>query len=590
MSDDAEPQGFRTNGLVERMRRYIPLDAGADQLVHELVDVREAVEIKTKADDSLLAGVRDPSMRLVLLTGDAGHGKTRLCCHLLEDLGIDKEVAAATINNEGTGGTDLLSLEDGRALRIVKDLSDVLPEEGAELVVEALDAHARVTVVCVNEGRLRDLVSKRPDRLDTLLERLERGLSGDEDSSDGILLLNLNFQSVASLDDALIEGLLQKWVGDGRSWTACSSCKAKGLCPIYENRRLLADDIEAVHRTGRWAQLLRLAERTGVVVTIREMLVMVAFALTSGLRCANVHAHVEARPVDRTWQWKYVYSEALFNGIGLLEATSPDLRVPAAMRRLDPGHFADRRIDEGLGIPADDTSFRPIDPTGDVIGIDWREVSPERARDEQLRFTRFLRRKAFFDDPTPAAAPRVGLRFGQEFEQAASDDIQTPRQVRDRVVRGLASAQGLTNTSERLSALPVVEPALAGRTSGVAILDRDIRLADIEVMSLSSAWAKRIGRPPQLLNQVDWVERAIAVVVEGRDVIEMDLRAFELVCAAGEGLDLGAADPGVSRRLLLQLAALAGRGSDSERIEIVEPGQRWTVDLDFDDQLIGDKR
>jgi hypothetical protein len=86
---------------------------------------------------------------------------------------------------------------------------------------------------------------------------------------------------------------------------------------------------------------------------------------------------------------------------------------------------------------------------------------------------------------------------------------------------------------------------------------------------------------------VDWLERQIAVHVEDVHQIDLDLRAFELLCSAGEGLDLATADPGVTRRLLLQLAALAGTGESVERIQIVEPGRRWNIDLDVDDQLIG---
>jgi hypothetical protein len=581
---------FRVNRHVERMQRYIPLDAGADQLVHELVDVEEAVDLETVADHALLDGVQTPSMRIVLLTGDAGHGKTRLCCQLLERLGYGKREAADAIRDRSDGTEDLAAVQGGRALRVVKDLSDFDPEDGAEIVVQALETSERVTVICGNEGRLRDVVSRRPEELGVLLLRLEQGLRGDAASSEGILVVNLNFQSVAAQGDSLVEGLLRRWVGDGRNWSACTTCRARGLCPIYENRRLLTEEDDAAHRAVRWAELLRIAERTGVVITIRELLVTVAFAITSGLRCQDVHERVEQKPVDRTWQWEHVFFQALFERIRLLEETSPGLRVPPAMRRLDPGHFADRRIDESLSVTASDGSFRPLDPTGDVIGVDWRDVSPARARAEQLTLIRFLRRRAFFEDPEPGAAGRAGLRFGDQFGQAVGqEDPNALREIRDRIVRGLAAAQGLTNTRERPSALPVVEPALATRNGGVAILDRDIRLADVKVMAQSTAWGLILGRQPELVGQVDWLERSVAVLIENHDVIELDLRAFELVCAAGEGLDLPSADPGVARRLLLQLAALAGNSADSEPIAIVEPGRRWKIDLDIGDQLIGSR-
>jgi hypothetical protein len=579
---------YRVNALVERLQRYVPLDAGADQLVHEHVDVRESIDIETRADSALLEAVSRPESRLVLLTGDAGHGKTRLCCRLLESFRRDRIEAAQIVRDHALGMEDLDELPDGRTLRIVKDLSDFEPEEGAQAIADALDAPRRVTVVCVNEGRLRDIVSRRPDRLSGLLRRLEDGLSGDAALADGVVIINLNFQSVASPVHSLVETLLQRWVGDGRSWTTCSSCRAQPLCPIYENRRLLSESPLAATRTKRWSELLRAAERTGVVITIRELLVTVAYALTGGLQCGDVHTRVEARPVDRSWQWRHLFFHTVFGEMSRLEETSPGLRVPPAMERLDPGRFADRRIDECLEVDGGDVGFRPHDPTGDDIGTDWRETSAKQARLEQLVLTRFLRRRAFFDDDVPPAPPRVGLRFGAEFDSIVDGGSAAEiRTIRDRLVRGVAAVQGLVVTGARPSSMPIVEPAVAGRGHGVAILDRDIRLAAVEVMTLSDAWRRALERDPELPRVVDWTERSIAVVIENSQIIEMDLRTFELVCAASEGLDLGTADPGVARRLLLQLAALAGAGDETERITVIEPGRRWQIDLDIGDQLIG---
>jgi hypothetical protein len=579
---------FRINRHVERMQRYIPLDAGADQLVHELVDVEEAITIETRAENALLEGVMSPEIHLVLLTGDAGHGKTRLCCSLLERLGYDRLNAAETIRTSADGSHDLAEFPDRRQLRVIKDLSDFDPLDGAELVSIALGAERRVTVVCANEGRLRDVVSRRSDRLAKLLKRLEDGLKGDGASEDGVLVINLNFQSVAAFSGPLVGELLRRWVGDGRNWATCTGCRARPLCPIFENRRLLAESEAAERRTSRWAELLRTAERSGVVITIRELLVTVAYAITSGLRCEDVHRKVADRPVDRSWQWTHMFFEVLFDRMAALQETSPRLRMPPAMAKLDPGHFADRRIDERIDVDAGDVGFRPHDPTGDSIGMDWRDLSIDHAREDQLRLTRFLRRRAFFEDEVPGATPRVGLRFGDEFEVVVrSGSGASRRSIRDRVARGLTAVQGLVVSGEKLSVLPIVEPALAGRAAGIAILDRDVRLADVEVMSLSEAWTRRLGREPELVSQVDWVERSLAVMIEGEHIIELDLRAFELICAAGEGLDLMSADAGIARRLLLQLAALAGSAERTGRIAIIEPGQRWQIDLDIDDQLIG---
>jgi hypothetical protein len=90
------------------------------------------------------------------------------------------------------------------------------------------------------------------------------------------------------------------------------------------------------------------------------------------------------------------------------------------MARLDPGRFADRRIDEALVVDGPHHRFRPRDPTGDVIGVDWRDQSSHAAAAEQLALARFQRRRAFFDEANPSAASRIGIRFAEEFELIAS--------------------------------------------------------------------------------------------------------------------------------------------------------------------------
>lgn len=461
---------FRVNSHVERLRRYIPLDAGADQLVHELVDLEEATEIPTRAEDAIHAVVQQPEVTVILLTGDAGHGKTRLCYRLLESLGLEKSEAAERIQQSGDGSAPVVNLEDRRELRIVKDLSDFSPEDGADILARALSADGRVTVICANEGRLREVAGVDPHALTVVLEQIAEGLrTGSGSSEHGVFVLNLNAQSVAAEDGALVSQLLDRWVADGRRWSVCAACAAEPLCPIRENRRLLAEDERAEIRREKFGELLRIAERTGTIVTIRELLVTIAFALTRGLRCSDVHTRVQQGPVDRQWQWEYLFHEAIFGRMGLLRKSSPGLRAPAAMSRIDPGNHADRRIDETLDADGGGHHFRPYDPTVDTTGIEWRDQPPYQVRADQLRLTRFLRRRAFFDEESSRGAAMVGLRWATEFAFVASgqeEDHSRIRGIRDRLVKGLSAVQGLVVGADNPQVLPIVEPALAGRRGG----------------------------------------------------------------------------------------------------------------------------
>lgn len=350
--------------------------------------------------------------------------------------------------------------------------------------------------------------------------------------------------------------------------------------------RLLAIDDRASRRRDRWADLFRIAERIGVVVTVRELLVAVAYAVTGGLRCEDVHVQVKGQAVSRRWQWSHLFFQILFDGMTALRRASPGLRIPPAMERLDPGRHANREIDEHLEIAISDT-FRPYDPTGDSLGAGMDETSPEADRSDHLTLTRFLRRQAFFEDAEPGAAWRMGFRFSDAFaEVIRASDSAALRAARDRVIRGLSALQGAPPQGEQLRVLPIVEPALAGKASGVAIVNRHVKLAAIKLVSLSAAWEQSLQRPSEVPTLVDWLDRFVALRIEDEQIIPLDLRTFELVCAAGDGMDLLTVDPGVARNLLLQLAVLAESTEREGEITIVEPNGRWLIDRDGD-RLIG---
>ncbi|MFU8805893.1 MAG: hypothetical protein ACNA8W_18920, partial [Bradymonadaceae bacterium] len=93
-----------------------------------------------------------PGTRLIVLTGDAGHGKTHLCGRLLADLkGIDEASAKEVLEEKARGEHDLAELPDGRALRMVKDLSEFEPEPAGRVLADALERTGTVTVVCANK-------------------------------------------------------------------------------------------------------------------------------------------------------------------------------------------------------------------------------------------------------------------------------------------------------------------------------------------------------------------------------------------------------------------------------------------------------
>ena len=129
---------FQVNKHVGNLSRYLPFDADFDQLFEEHADPDGAsIDLETRAQE-VVANLVEEGPTLVVLTGDAGHGKTHLCRRLLEtSLGMSRADAFQTIRERSDGTVDLGATLAGRCLRIIRDLSEMSPALGAARLAEA---------------------------------------------------------------------------------------------------------------------------------------------------------------------------------------------------------------------------------------------------------------------------------------------------------------------------------------------------------------------------------------------------------------------------------------------------------------------
>ncbi|WP_270933283.1 hypothetical protein [Falsiroseomonas oryzae] len=603
---------FEINDHVERLHRYLPFDVSFDQIYEENRTARDSLEIETRAL-RYLAAVLGDEPTLIVLTGDAGHGKTHLCNRILrEHLGYD-EAAARRAVREACDGRRLEPLElrqGARALRIFKDFSEPTPDAARDLLTAALADTTCATIVCVNEGRLRSILAAAEDtslhRLrSAFLNSFQSGLASD----DGRLhIVNLNYQSVAAEPDSIAERVLSGesrmwgWL-DQRRWNICDSCDAKSGCPINRNATLLGGQTGAVRRR-RLKELMALMERLGTVITIREILMALAYALTGGLRCRDVRADAHRQG----WQHEYMFYSTLFfapRSIGRDKlARIPVLKELAA---LDPGRLAERRVDERLINNPD--GFKDagcellftrrigsrtitIDATrgiDDIVG-EGRNSDERRA---EAAFTRdvvsALRRRDFFEhsDGEDFEARRLGVSHYGDFQFLLSDENDVSRRVKikNRLIAGLHTLQGLRLPSSEAT-LHLVDPAFGRSMGQAAIISRKISSNQIRLLRQSDGWRLVAGEPHALRNAVDWIERSILLLVELGDGVQrqhaLDLLAFDCVMRAAAGyLPETFYAPDI-RRILNFLGLLAERSRQDahDSISIMVHGALHTVALE----------
>ncbi|SPT60098.1 methylation-associated defense system protein kinase MAD6 [Actinomadura madurae] len=261
--------------------------------------------VATALDAKLIPDVLAGKYRLVVITGNAGDGKTAFLEHLVTAAMERGATAGETREN----GADVRLL-NGRWLRTNHDGSqdegdkandDVLAEFFAPFADTAgqagaasADAEAapETRLIAINEGRLVDFLTSHKERF-AFLEAAVRAGSEDGPPADGIAVVNLNRRSIVAgsdeLDGPIFDRMLARMTHD-RFWEACESCDLVRSCYVPHNVRTLAHPSAGPKVVRRLRELYTLAHLRGRMhITLRDLRSALAFTLTSGKDCAQIH-------------------------------------------------------------------------------------------------------------------------------------------------------------------------------------------------------------------------------------------------------------------------------------------------------------
>jgi hypothetical protein len=613
MSDPAQLEE-RRNNHVDRLHRYLPFSPIMDQIFEEYTSSADSLNLDTKAHDYLLASVRSGA-RLVILTGDAGHGKTHLCRRLIEHhLGYSEEDARSLINSN-CNGTGSIPHQDGALtvvpLRIYKDFSELSILLAALEIEKVLSRENEVTIICANEGRLRAVLESSnagamcSKILTDFSESFNDGLAS-RDGQDHII--NLNYQSVASdSGSSLIARTLKEWLS-GTRWGICQKCIHHVSCPIYRNRNLLTPqaDKKGELRRAKVEGIFATAERLGSVVTIREMLMATAYLITGGLTCEAVHQRVRGQ--TKGWQPRFAFYNLLFR--------APDRsikeklhRIPILQEiaRLDPGLRALRVVDERIINEQGQFAAGDIDiifhsgsgrnqlvvdasnGIDDIIGNPRSRAERNKEADFIGQVVRSLRRRAFFDDDlTPQELmTRLGFENGGEFLEIINGQIQPARMsmLKNQVLAGLHMLQGLRMGAKETN-LHLVDPAFGSATSHAAIIARRISSPSVKLLPMADKWDAAATKPTHAMtNAVDWLDRHIVLRIKQGDEkysdFPLNLMMFDCTTRAAGGYVAEEFYAHDVRRITNFLGRIAERGGGGDdEVALFLHGRMHSVAID----------
>jgi len=316
--------------------------------------------VETQLEETLEHDIRERHVRLVILCGNAGDGKTALLQHLGTRLGLGKHPSSERLLKG--------RMEDGLIVRMNLDGSAAWCGRSADEILDEFLAPFQkgpptediVHLLAINDGRLLEWiegVELRNGKETVLTEELYELLQAEETKREShIRFINLNRRSLVGgvtpdrkvIRTDFVERLLDQLFGDDKAsniWGPCQSCSAKERCEVFRAARVFGPDgvPEPVDSETHQRARRRLFESLQAVhlrgethITIRELRAALVYILFGVHFCDDYHNGSDVTPLPY-WDRAFVSDSPGRQGEVLRE-----------LARFDPALEAHPQIDRYL--------------------------------------------------------------------------------------------------------------------------------------------------------------------------------------------------------------------------------------------------
>lgn len=283
-------------------------------------DFAQDTYVETPLDGALLKQILERRVRLVILCGNAGDGKTALLQHLAQELGLGHATSETRVLQR--------TLEDGLTVRINLDGSASWRSKSADELLDnflapfqsGAPSEDTVHLLAVNDGRLLEWIERVEERQgqETPLTRaLTHCLDADRaEPPEHIRFINLNQRSLVGgvangkeIQTNFLEQLVDSLYGGKRfaeTWAPCSTCSAQGRCETRRATKWFGPDAidgGGVSDAQRQRARQRLFEALQAVhlrgethITVRELRASLIYILFGTRYCSDYHANERSEP------------------------------------------------------------------------------------------------------------------------------------------------------------------------------------------------------------------------------------------------------------------------------------------------------
>ncbi len=365
----------------------------------------EQIYIETALDRALAPAVLGGEFRLIIISGNAGDGKTAFLQTIENDARKRGEVVTPLASGNGCtfkhNGRRFISNYDGSQDEGEKTNEAVLLEffgafEGAGTA--AWPDH-ETRLVAINEGRLIDFLETNSKRFARLRAIVQLGLKTSE-PEDGIVVINLNLRSVVAKPSGTAESILSRLarrLTNPKFWAPCEKCDLRTKCYAFHNARTFQDPVGGPQVIERLSTLYTLTTLRGKLhITLRDLRSALAFMLVGTRNCDEIHE------VYQTGQPREISRGFYFNSwMGGDNGQQAD-RLLALLREIDVGKVSDPKLDRAF-------DFRPPNNAAWLLDFEQRGSNYDRE----------ILGKLYSDLPSDPAGPSVTTRLNEHREYVA---------------------------------------------------------------------------------------------------------------------------------------------------------------------------
>ncbi len=521
-----------------------------------LDEVAGLTYVETLLDQRLRPAILDGQYRLVIITGNAGDGKTAFIKNLEAEVRRQGGRVEQISDNASTfqhRGRQFVTNYDGSQDEGAERANDQVLTEFFAPFADSMPADGRrVHLIAINEGRLIDFFGSVPGQSE--FGRLGRYIldffaEDGEDLPLWLLIVDLNRRSVVAElpsqpGSSIFERQLQAYLRP-EFWAHCSSCRCRERCPIKFNADTLSDPVSGPAVRERLRRLFEIVHlRRQLHITMRDLRSALSWLIFRDRSCEDIAALLSGNPQPAQLQSLF-YAHAYAANSAAPEGRSDD-RLVALLRRIDPADTANPAADRELhfrgvsGLPM--LAFEKRSPVDQELLEAWRRalrdgwdaLQSSDALADRRSYHSALRRIAYFERRDDRWELMLPYRHLHTFRDAIAgrEDLET---LKATLIRGLSAVEGARNENlaQQYVCVRASQEPKAKIKSFRLFPAADFR---VEIAHAETADSRYIEySPDRLLLYHDPQDQSHRVRGARRAELQVSLDVFELLAEIREG-------------------------------------------------------